>query len=208
MRQGGLIGICLLVAMGWMAGCATMGGPEIEVDKNSREPGSWVDFNGKPHDLIGKGIQVGDRLPSVPLTDASRTTPVVLSKEKGMVLFLSIVPSIDTGVCDAQTHYLGEEGDELPVSVKRITISRDTPYAQQRFAREAGLGDIQYLSDYKAGDFGKAMGLLVEDLMLLARAVVIADKEGVVRYIQVVPEMAHLPDMEAAFKMARKLAHR
>jgi thiol peroxidase len=131
---------------------------------------------------------------------------VDLSKEKGSILFLSIVPSLDTPVCEEQTHYLGEKGDMLPGSVKRITISRDTPFAQKRFAKEAKLSNIQYLSDYKQGDFGKSTGLLTEGLMLLARSVILVDKEGIVRYIQVVPEMTHLPDMERAFARAIELA--
>jgi thiol peroxidase len=127
---------------------------------------------------------------------------VDLSQERGRVLFLSIVPSIDTRVCEAQTHYLGEEGDKLPPGVQRITISRDTPFAQKRFTREAKLTDIQYLSDYKEGDFGRSTGLLMDGFKLLARSVILVDKHGVVRYIQVVPEMTHLPDMEGAFREA------
>jgi thiol peroxidase len=131
---------------------------------------------------------------------------VDLSQEKGSVLFLSIVPSVDTKVCEAQTHFLGEEGDKLSKEVRRITISRDTPFAQKRFATEAKLTDIQYLSDYKEGSFGRANGLLLDGLMLLARSVILVDKKGIVGYIQVVPEITHLPDMEKAFQTAIELA--
>jgi len=131
---------------------------------------------------------------------------VDLSKEKGSVLVLSVVPSLDTPVCEEQTHYLGEKGSGVPGSVKRIVISRDTPFAQKRFAKEAKLTDLQYLSDYKQGDFGRSTGLLTDGLMLLARSVIVVDKEGTVRYIQVVPEMSHLPDMEKAFEKATELA--
>ena len=88
----------------------------------------------------------------------------------------------------------------------RITISRDLPFAQNRFAEEARLEDLMYYSDYKDAGFGKSTGLLVDGLMLLARSVIVVDREGVVRYIQVVPEMTHLPDMEAAFAKAGELA--
>ena len=148
----------------------------------------------------------GKPLPSVEVVDAMSMKDVDLSKERGSILLLSIVPSLDTPVCEEQTHYLGEKGDRLPGSVKRIVISRDTPFAQKRFAKEAKLTDLQYLSDYKQGDFGRSTGLLTEGLMLLARSVIIVDKEGTVRYIQVVPEMAHLPDMEKAFEKAIELA--
>jgi thiol peroxidase len=126
---------------------------------------------------------------------------------KGDILFLSIVPSIDTKVCEAQTHYLGDQGSKMPPQVKRIVISRDSPFAQMRFAREAKLTQLQFLSDQAQGAFGKSMGLLMEgDLMLLSRSIIIIDREGKVRYIQVVPELTHLPDMEKAFQQAEELA--
>jgi len=185
-------------------GCAFQAKPPV--DRMSVEPGGSVSFRGNRLPLLGTPISVGKPLPSVPLVDAMTTKDVDLGNERGKVLFLSIVPSVDTKVCEAQTHYLGEEGDRLPSEVRRITISRDLPFAQKRFAEEAKLTDIQYLSDYKAGDFGKAAGLLVGELKLLARSVVIVDKKGVVRYIQIVPEIAHLPDMERAFMTAEQLA--
>jgi thiol peroxidase len=131
---------------------------------------------------------------------------VDLSKEKDSVLFLSIVPSLDTPVCDVQTHYLREKGNTMPANVRRIVISRDTPFAQKRFAKEAKLTDLQYLSDYRQGDFARSTGLLTEGLMLFARSIIIVDGKGIVRYIQVVPEMTHLPDMDKAFKEAIVLA--
>jgi thiol peroxidase len=176
------------------------------MDWASSQPGTQVSFRGNSVKLLGSPISVGKPLPSVEVVDAMTMKEMNLSKERGSVLFLSIVPSLDTPVCEEQTHYLGEKGDRLPGSVKRIVISRDTPFAQKRFAKEAKLTDLQYLSDYKQGDFGRSTGLLTEGLMLLARSVIIIDKEGTVRYIQVVPEMSHLPDMEKAFEKAMELA--
>ena len=132
---------------------------------------------------------------------------VNLNDYQGSILFLSIVPSLDTKVCEAQTHYLGDQGDKLPSTVKRITISRDTPFAQARFAKEAKLEDIQYLSDYKEGAFGRSIGLLVESSRLLARSVILVDRQGIIQYIQVVPDISHLPDMENAFSKASALAN-
>jgi len=86
-----------------------------------------------------------------------------------------------------------------------MTISRDTPFAQKRFAKEAKLTNLQYLSDYKEGEFGKGTGLLTEKTMLLARSIVLVDKKGTIRYIQVVPEITRLPDMEKAFQKAMEL---
>jgi thiol peroxidase len=186
-------------------GCASTR-PKIPFDWASSQPGTQVAFRGNPVKLLGSPISVGKPLPSVELVDAMTMKDVDLGKEEGSILLLSIVPSLDTPVCEEQTHYLGEKGNNLPPSVKRITISRDTPFAQKRFARESKLTDIQYLSDYKQGDFGRSTGLLTEGLMLLARSVILVDKQGIVRYIQVVPEMTHLPDMDKAFEKAIELA--
>jgi thiol peroxidase len=187
------------------AGCATSGPPPI-MDKDSSEPGGSVNRKGNPTNLLGSAISVGHPLPSVELVDSSSMKPVDLSIERGKVLLLSVVPSIDTKVCEEQTHYLGEEGGKLSSNIERITISRDTPFAHRRFSEEAKLTDIRYLSDYREGAFGMATGLLAEDVRLLARSVVIVDQEGIVRYIQVVPEQSHLPDMEKAFTFAHSLA--
>jgi thiol peroxidase len=186
-------------------GCATSQ-PKIPMDWASSQPGTQVSYRGNPVKLLGSPVSVGKPLPSVEVVDAMSMKDVDLSKERGSILLLSIVPSLDTLVCEEQTHYLGERGDRLPGSVRRIVISRDTPFAQKRFAKEAKLTDLQYLSDYKQGDFGRSAGLLTEGLMLLARSVILVDKQGIVRYIQVVPEMAHLPDMEKAFEKATELA--
>jgi len=180
--------------------------PKPTVDSATSQPGGQVTFQGKPLTLVGSPISVGEPLPSVNLSDAETMGDVDLSQEKGSVLLLSIVPSLDTPVCEEQTHYLGEQGNRLPASVQRITISRDTPFAQKRFAKEAKLTHIRYLSDYKEGAFGRSTGLLIDGLALLARAVVLVDKEGIIRYIQVVPELTHLPDMEKAFNQAAELA--
>ena len=187
-----------------LMGCATTQ-PKIPIDELSVEPGTSVTLKGKTYKLIGKPISVGETIPSVELRDANTMAKVDLSSMRGSVLFLSIVPSLDTAVCEAQTHYLGEEGDQLSPEIKRIVISRDTPFAQKRFAKEAKLTDLQYLSDYADASFGKSTGLLIDDLMLLARSVILVDREGKVRYIQVVPEITHLPDMERAFHKAEEL---
>jgi thiol peroxidase len=188
-----------------VVGCAASRS-QIAVDKGSASPGGSITKGGQSVKLVGKAIAVGDYLPSATLVDAATMKPVDISTLRGSVLFLSIVPSIDTAVCEEQTHYLGEQGDKLPPQVKRITVSRDTPFAQKRFAKEAKLEDIQYLSDYREGAFGRSTGLLVDDLMLLARSVIIVDRDGKVRYLQVVPEITHLPDMETAFQKATELA--
>ncbi len=191
--------------IGWATGCAAVK-QKVPIDQGSVEPGGTVARGEARFRLLGMPLSIGKPLPSVTLVDAMTMKEVDLSQEKGKVLFLSIVPSIDTPVCEEQTHYLGEEGNKLPDDIRRITISRDTPFAQKRFAKEAKLLHLQYLSDYKQGDFGRSTGLLVEGSMLLSRSIVLVDKKGVVRYIQVVPVITHLPDQEKAFQKAMELA--
>ncbi len=194
----------LLLFLFSLAACAKKQS-DITIRYDSVTPGTEVARKGMKLSLIGTGIQVGQPLPKTALVETGTMKSIDLTEYKGRVLFLSIVPSIDTKVCEAQTHYLGEEGDALPNTIKRITVSRDTPFAQARFAEEAKLEDINYLSDYKAGEFGRSTGLLIDGPQLLARSVVLVDKQGIVRYIQVVPDITHLPDMDKAFSKAKEL---
>jgi thiol peroxidase len=189
-----------------LVGIQTADQDEIRIDPCSVLPGTKVTRKGQDIDLLGTPIAVGRKLPVTVLVDAMTMQDVDLSKEHGKVLFLSLVPSIDTKVCEAQTHYLADEGYRIAPYIRRITVSRDTPFAQKRFAEAAELTGIQYLSDYKEGAFGRSIGLLMDGPMLLARSVIIIDKQGVVRYIQVVPEITNLPDMEKAFNRALEIA--
>ena len=188
-----------------MTGCSTDKQSQLVVDPGSVLPGTKVTRMGQEIDLLGTPVKTGMKLPATDLVDATTMQEVDLSQAEGKVLFLSIVPSIDTKVCEAQTHLLGEEGDRMSPGIERITISRDTPFAQKRFAEEAKLTDIRYLSDYKEGAFGRALGLLMDGPRLLARSVILVDRHGVVRYIQIVPEITNLPDMEKAFDRAQEL---
>ena len=192
-----------IIYTAFLTACATR--PDIIIDTESVSPGTQVSKKSAVLPLTGNAIEIGQQLPETRLVDMKTMKEVDLNDYRGSVLFLSIVPSIDTKVCEAQTHFLGEEGDVLPATIKRIAISRDTPFAQARFAEEAKLEDIQYLSDYKEGAFGRSTGLLMEGPRLLARSVILVDKQGIVQYIQVLPDITHLPDMDKAFAKAIEL---
>jgi thiol peroxidase len=179
--------------------------PVIPVATGSVVPGGTVTRGGTTVlNLLGEPLQVGDPLPSVALVDTNLNS-VDLSSRRGEVLLLSVVPSLDTQVCERQTHILGEAGTKLSPDIRRVTISRDLPFAQKRFADETGFKDILFLSDYQQAEFGRATGLLVDQIYLLARSVLVVDQEGKVRYLQVVPELSHLPDMTAALAAAEAL---
>ena len=167
--------------------------------------GHSVTFKGDPLPLAGSGVKVGEslRTANVAKTDLSLTN---IAEPKGKIRIISIVPSLDTKVCEQQTHYLSEKNNGLDQKVELVTVSVDTPFAQARFAKDAKINNITFLSDYRGGDFGKTHGLLVPGPHILARSVMVVDQTNVIRYLQVTPELAQMPDMEAAFKAARSLA--
>ena len=109
-----------------LSGCASANSVKTVIDTASSTPGSIVAMRGAPLKLTGTALLVGEQLPSVQLTDAYSMEKVDLSKLRGSVLLISLVPSIDTKVCEIQTHYLGDEGARLPAGITRITVSRHT----------------------------------------------------------------------------------
>ena len=167
-------------------------------------PGTTVSFRGEGVPLSGSSLTLGDVLRDAKVTKRDLST-VDLASTKGKVRIISVVPSVDTKVCEQQTHYLSEKNHGLDDRVELITVSVDTPFAQDRFAKQAKIDNITFLSDYRSGEFGKAHGLLLEQPHVLARSVLVVDENNVIRYMQVTPELAQMPDMEAAFEAARAL---
>jgi thioredoxin-dependent peroxiredoxin len=127
------------------------------------------------------------------------------TKGKGKVRIISVVPSLDTPVCEQQTHYLSEKNKGLDKMVEMVTVSVDTPFAQKRFAQEAKIANVTFLSDYRDVEFGKTYGLLLNGPHILARTVMVVDANNTVRYLQVTPELTQLPNMDEAFAVAKTL---
>ena len=167
--------------------------------------GASITFRGTPLPLTGHKVQVGEPLRSV-MVARKDLSLLDLTAPKGRVRILSIVPSLDTKVCEQQTHYLSEKNNGLDASVDLYTISLDTPFAQDRFAREARIHNVTFLSDYREAAFGRAHGLLLEGPHLLGRAVMVVDQQNIIRYLQVPPDLGNMPDMDAAFAAARALS--
>ena len=166
--------------------------------------GSTVTFRGSAMAMSGPGLQLGDFLHSAKVT--TRDLSVVdIGGAKGKVRIISVVPSVDTKVCEQQTHYLSEKNRGLDKQAELVTVSIDTPFAQDRFAKQANITNVTFYSDYRSGEFGKAHGLLLEGPHFLARSVLVVDEQNVIRYLQVTPEIGQMPDMEAAFEAARAL---
>jgi len=164
-----------------------------------------VTLRGEARALLGEGIQVGQTLRDAALMTTDNTL-LNLANTPGRVRIISVVPSLDTPVCEQQTHYLSERSGSLADDVELVTVSIDTPFAQARFARDADIKNVTFLSDYASRAFGMAHGLVVaQDAPVLARALIGVDPANVIRYLQVTPELASMPDMDAALRFARQL---
>ncbi|MEC7786304.1 MAG: thiol peroxidase [Nitrospinota bacterium] len=163
-----------------------------------------ITLHGKTLTLIGEKTHVGKRLPTLRLPDLGMKM-IDLQSFKGKVTIMSVVPSLDTPTCDKQTHILSEENKGLDKTANLVTVSRDLPFAQKRFAKNAKIKNLTFLSDYRDAEFGKKTGLLIKENRLLARAVIVLDQDGIVRYIEIVSELAKLPDMDKAMNFARSL---
>jgi len=161
-----------------------------------------VTFKSNPVTLVGSEVKVGDKAPAFTVL-ANDMSEVNLEDTKGQVRLISVVPSLDTGVCDAQTRRFNEEASSLG-NVKVLTISVDLPFAQKRWCGAAGVENVQTLSDHRDLSFGEAYGVVMKELRLLARAVFVVDSSDTVTYAEYVSEGTTHPDYEAALEAAKK----
>lgn len=160
-----------------------------------------VTFKGNPMTMLGTEVKVGEKAPNFTVL-ANDLSPVTLDSYKGAVKLISVVPSIDTGVCDAQTRRFNEEASKLG-NVKVLTISNDLPFAQKRWCAASGLENVVTLSDHRDLSFGEAYGVVMKELRLLARAVFVVDSEDKVTYVEYVSEGTSHPNYEAAIAAAK-----
>jgi thiol peroxidase len=161
-----------------------------------------VTMKGKPLTLLGGEIKPGDKAPDFTAvgTDLS---PIGFSSFAGKVCIISAVPSLDTPVCDLETRRFNAEAGRLGGDVEVLTLSMDLPFAQKRWCGAAGVDKVTTLSDHRDASFGLAYGVLIKGLRLLARAVFVIDREGVVRHAQLVKEISVEPDYEAVLQAVR-----
>lgn len=168
-----------------------------------KERSNAVTFQGGGLTLLGEEIKVGGCAPDFEVV-ANDMSMFRFTSLLGKVCIISSVPSLDTSVCDRMTRRFNEEAAKLGNAVV-LTISMDLPFAQKRWCGAAGIEKVVTLSDHREAGFGIAYGVLIKELRLLARAVFVVDKEGLVRYTQVVGEITDEPDYEAALTAARGL---
>lgn len=170
----------------------------------TQERGGAVTMRGNPLTLLGPELRAGAEAPDVTLLDnALRDTSV---RGAGKVRIVSVIPSLDTPVCDAQTKRFNEEAGSLGDDIEVVTVSADLPFAQGRWCRDNGVERVTCLSDHRGMAFGDAYGVHVKELRLDARAVFVIDKDGRIAHAQYVKEIAEHPDYDAALKAARDAA--
>jgi thiol peroxidase len=162
-----------------------------------------VTMKGNPVTLTGKDPQIGEPAPDCALT-ANDLSEVKLSSFKGKKIIISVVPSLDTPVCDLQSKRFNKEAVSLPDTVI-LTVSMDLPFAQKRWCGMTGSDKIKTLSDYRQASFGQAYGVLIENLRLLTRAIFIVDEKSILRYKQIVPEITQEPNYEEALAVLKKI---
>jgi thioredoxin-dependent peroxiredoxin len=160
-----------------------------------------VTFKEKPVTLLGSQVKAGDQAPDFKVL-ANDLSEVTLADSKGSVRLIAAVPSVDTGVCDAEVRRFNEEASKLD-HVKVLTISVDLPFAQKRWCAAAGIENVQTLSDHRDLSFGKAYGVAIEELRLLARSVFVIDSSDKVTYVEYVDEVTNHPNYEAAIEAAK-----
>ena len=162
-----------------------------------------VTYKGRPKTVHGEPLAPGDKAPDFALTAPDFST-VRLEDSAGKVRLISVVPSLDSGICDAQTRRLNEEATQLGDDVVVLTVSADLPYAQRRWCGTAGVNRVQTLSDHKDMSFGQAYGTHIEELRLEQRAIFVVDADDVITYVEYVPEISQHPDYEAALTAVRE----
>lgn len=160
-------------------------------------------LKGNPLTLVGPELKAGDKAPDFETVDKS-LQPVKLGPG-GTVRIFSVVPSLDTPVCDAQTKRFNDEAAKLP-GVEILTVSMDLPFAQGRWCNAFGVDRVKMLSDHKAGSFGEAYGTLIKELRIESRAIFVVDKNNVIRHAEYVKEVADHPNYEAALEAAKLAA--
>jgi thiol peroxidase len=158
-------------------------------------------FKGNPLTLIGPELKPGDKAPDFRLIDTT-LKDVTLADTGNNVRIISVVPSLDTPVCDAQTKRFNDEAAKMS-DVDIITVSMDLPFAQKRWCGAFGVDKVKMLSDHREGSFGSNYGTLIKELRIESRAIFVVDKDNTVKHVEYVKEVADFPNYDAALKAAQ-----
>lgn len=171
-----------------------------------KERKGLVRMLGVPVTLVGEELKVGDKAPDFKVINTDLET-VSFSSFRGKICVISSVPSLDTPVCDLETRRFNEEAGRFSEDIVFLTISMDLPFAQKRWCGSAGVERVITLSDHRDASFGTAYGVLMKETRLLARAVFVVDKDSIIRYIQLVGEIAREPDYAPVLEIVKNLTN-
>jgi thioredoxin-dependent peroxiredoxin len=163
-----------------------------------------VTLKGNPMTVVGPELKPGDKAPDFLCVDMT-LKPVGLEQTGHKVRIFSVVPSLDTPVCDAQTRRFNEEAAKMP-NVDIYTVSVDLPFAQKRWCGAFGVDRVKMISDHRDGSFGSSYGTLIKDLRIESRAIFVVDRDNVIRYAQYVKEVSDFPDYESVLKAVRSMS--
>ena len=169
----------------------------------AERPGA-ITMKGNPLTLVGREVQAGEQAPDFEVI-AVDLSPFRFSSLQGKVAIICSVPSLDTPTCNIETRWFNEEAARLGPDVEILTISMDLPFAQKRWCGAAGVDRVKTYSDHRDAAFGEAYGVLIKELRLLARAVFVVDKGGVLRYVQLVKELSQEPNYDEVLQAVGKL---
>jgi thiol peroxidase len=170
----------------------------------AQERENAVTMKGNPITLVGPELRAGDKAPDFSARSLD-LKPYSLNESRGKIRLLSVVPSLDTPVCDAQSRRFNQEAANLGDKVEIITISMDLPFAQKRWCGAAGIDKIKVVSDYYDRSFSRAYGTLIQELHLACRAVFVVDDKDTLRYVEYVPEVTDHPNYDATLAAVKAL---
>jgi thiol peroxidase len=175
-------------------------GPAVTLGRMAND-GRLTTLKGNPLALVGPELKVGDTAPDFEVVDPN-LQPVTLKDTGNKTRIFSVVPSLDTPVCDAQTKRFEDAAAQLD-GVDIYTISMDLPFAQSRFSGTFGVDRVKMLSDHRTGSFGERYGTLIRDLRIESRAIFVVDKDNKIRHVEYVKEVAEHPNYDAALSAAK-----
>ena len=155
--------------------------------------------------LLGQQVNVDEQAPQFKVVDENFSA-VTLADFQGQTILISVVPSLDTGVCSIQTKRFNEEAEKLPKNITILTISNDLPFAQKRFCDVEKIDNIKVLSDSVWRDFGARYGLLIKDMGLLTRAIFVINDQGTIVYKELVANISQHPNYDKALAKVRYTA--
>lgn len=203
-RRSGIAGVAIMI-LGIVILAAGCKESNDRKEQDMAERTGLVTMKGNPITLVGNEVKVGQQAPDAELVANDLSTVKLSALRQGKVCIITSVPSLDTPVCDLETRRFNTEAGKLGDSVVIAAISMDLPFAQSRWCGAADVKNVQTLSDHRDAAFGNNYGVLIKGLRLLARAVFVVDKQGVVRYVEIVKEVTSEPNYEAALAAAKGL---